>query len=160
MLFAEIYVSPRPWTNERVLVGLAIEDPLSGTVKIVRSTSSADRTKKSLTLCSETRSRSLSQATNGSRQNVRRAETSDRFLSSLEQLAEMANGRSVPATVAAIMNSVPDRGTSYNFSPLQNVDFKSPQEALDFCYAKEIEKSKERAARKKHRTPKSEAADG
>jgi len=112
MVYSEILLNVKPWTDGSVLVGLVVEDPKSGRVRIVRA--------------------KVVEAT------PREQGATERFLASLEALAKLKNAAKAPGTVAGVLKLVPDRGTAFHFSPVRSGDFNSVAAALKHCTAKRI----------------------
>lgn len=130
MQYAQIFISPRPWTNKRVLVGLVAEDPSNGKVQVLRESNWIENS---------TAPGESEREANDKRQGIALA---NRFLAALERLADTTNREKGHPTVADILSCIPDRGTACQFSALQSGEFSSLTEALNFCCEREGQRFK------------------
>lgn len=121
MYYAKVFINPRPWTNERTLIGLIAENPATGLLEAVHASFSVEAARSA----SASKPEDL----------VKKQKTVELFFGSLERLiAHMPE-----ASIARILAQIPDRGTSIQFSPELYGDFSSMSEVLSHCLQEEVD---------------------
>ena len=83
MVYSEILLNTKPWTDGAVLLGIVAEDPKSGQVRILRAGTQP--------------------------RDLREKDAIDRFLGSLTVVAKATNAGKANRTVAAFLKHFPDR---------------------------------------------------
>src|SRR5580658_8174919 len=122
MQYAAIYFSSKPWSGDKVFLGLVAQDPKSGDVRVFRDHSWRRRVQNSV---------SPLLAPTGS--GERAVYVAGRFLESLHRLAYQTSRHHRQATVDDVLRNVQDRGTSCQLGSASFGEFSTVDEALRFC---------------------------
>jgi len=122
MQYAAIYFSSKPWSGDKVFLGLVAQDPKNGDVKVFRDHSWRRRVQNS-----------VSPVLAPTHSGERAVHVAERFLESLHRLAHRTARNPRPATVDDVLRNVQDRGTSCQLGSASYGEFSTLDEALKFC---------------------------